>query len=334
MFYTMVLDNINYFSRGGLLRRNGDSVRDELEVVFFIWANASRVRSALESCLFSKWESMKMRVLQSFIVVLMVSVMIAMVGNVNAETITDANLLQGKSVSASSDYGAVAGVPAFSPSNATDGTTAQHVFAGTGDLYTDTQFRLVVSGIDSNFNLIRLWRDITEQVRVPAQALIKSSTSATSMLYNHPDWSTDASTTLATVPSITFNEDGYADFAVDVPTGTTNLHFDFGGVDSLGNAWGPRIVEVQAFFRVVPGDANSDGYVDSADSAILAQHWLQASDATWAMGDFNGDEKVNDIDATLLATNWCPQPLASVPEPGVLVLLTGILLAAGLRRRK
>ena len=271
MFYTMVLDNINYFSRGGLLRRNGDSVRDELEVVFFIWANASRVRSALESCLFSKWESMKMRVLQSFIVVLMVSVMIAMVGNVNAETITDANLLQGKSVSVSSNFTAGTGAGAYYASNATDGTAAQCLFWGVADGSTDSQFRLVVRGIGSDFNLIRLWRDTGDSTRVPAQALIKSSTNATSMLYNHPDWSTSASTTLANVASITFNANGYADFAVDAPAGTNNLYFDFGGVDSQGNARGLRIVEVQAF-QAVP-EPSSLALLGCAVAGLLAYAW-------------------------------------------------------------
>ena len=81
------------------------------------------------------------------------------------------------------------------------------------------------------------------------------------------------------------------------------------------------------------GDADGNGYVDSDDVAMLAQNWLQDTDATWAMGDFNQDGAVNDIDATLLAANWNPQS-ASVPEPGALVLLTGILSAIGMRQRK
>lgn len=72
------------------------------------------------------------------------------------------------------------------------------------------------------------------------------------------------------------------------------------------------------------GDANGDTYIDADDVAILAQHWQQDSDATWAMGDFNHDGMVNDIDATLLAANWNPQA-ASVPEPTlVTVLLSGL----------
>ncbi len=78
------------------------------------------------------------------------------------------------------------------------------------------------------------------------------------------------------------------------------------------------------------GDANGDGFVDSADASILAQHWLQEFGATWADGDFNRDGAVNDIDATILAANW-QSHLANVPEPSTLVLLAGMLLLGLLR---
>ena len=87
---------------------------------------------------------------------------------------------------------------------------------------------------------------------------------------------------------------------------------------------------------LIAGDANGDGFVDADDVAILSQHWLQEAGATWADGDFNHDGKVNDVDATLLACNWNPQT-ANVPEPSVLVLLSGLSLSfIGLmeRRRK
>ena len=53
-----------------------------------------------------------------------------------------------------------------------------------------------------------------------------------------------------------------------------------------------------------PGDANRDGTVNNADSAIVSANWLMQTGATWADGDFNNDGRVNDIDATLMAANW------------------------------
>ena len=46
------------------------------------------------------------------------------------------------------------------------------------------------------------------------------------------------------------------------------------------------------------------------------------------MGDFNGDGIVDDKDATLLSANWGAGSAggnASVPEPGSLILLIGLV---------
>ena len=82
----------------------------------------------------------------------------------------------------------------------------------------------------------------------------------------------------------------------------------------------------------LPGDADGDGDVDADDAATLAANWLTGPDATWFLGDFNDDGYVNDIDATMLATNWTGA-MASVPEPGVFVLLAGAMLLLIIRRR-
>jgi autotransporter-associated beta strand protein len=84
------------------------------------------------------------------------------------------------------------------------------------------------------------------------------------------------------------------------------------------------------------GDANSDGFVDDKDASALGAHWLM-SDATWEMGDFNGDHNVNDADAAILAAHWGEGVgEESVPEPGSLALLAGIVVMGllCLRRRK
>ena len=82
----------------------------------------------------------------------------------------------------------------------------------------------------------------------------------------------------------------------------------------------------------VPGDANDDGYVDSADAAILASNWL-ATGASWWMGDFNDDGVVDDVDATMLASNWQPAG-SSVPEPGIAAMLLAGLLSLVLCSRR
>ncbi|HLA83319.1 MAG TPA: dockerin type I domain-containing protein [Thermoguttaceae bacterium] len=84
-----------------------------------------------------------------------------------------------------------------------------------------------------------------------------------------------------------------------------------------------------------PGDANYDGRVDSADAAVLADHWGDSS-VTWAMGDFNLDGTVNARDASILAANWNPAGNESnpVPEPSAFVLLAAMGALGLLRRRR
>lgn len=89
----------------------------------------------------------------------------------------------------------------------------------------------------------------------------------------------------------------------------------------------------------IPGDANHDGKVDGSDVTILAGNWQVLSGATWSMGDFNGDKKVDGSDVTILAGNWqygVSTTAASVPEPGMFLLLLGAIAAlfAGHRVRR
>ncbi|MBN1912465.1 MAG: exo-alpha-sialidase [Pirellulales bacterium] len=84
----------------------------------------------------------------------------------------------------------------------------------------------------------------------------------------------------------------------------------------------------------LPGDANNDGVVDALDAQRLAENWL-SGDATWNKGDFNGDLVVNDLDASILAANWgAGVEGSSVPEPGCVALLVGLLSMAIVRRVK
>ena len=83
------------------------------------------------------------------------------------------------------------------------------------------------------------------------------------------------------------------------------------------------------------GDANNDGVVNDVDASILGAHWHMQSGATWADGDFNNDQKVDDRDAAILAAHWgATGAEGSVPEPSTLVLLLGLMLGAGIVRRR
>ncbi len=78
---------------------------------------------------------------------------------------------------------------------------------------------------------------------------------------------------------------------------------------------------------LLTGDANTDRTTDFKDYVILERNF-GASGATWAMGDFNGDSHVDFKDYVLLEQSFGK----SVPEPGVLALLTCGAFAA-IRRR-
>ncbi len=59
--------------------------------------------------------------------------------------------------------------------------------------------------------------------------------------------------------------------------------------------------------KVIPGDANLDGLVGSADLALLGANWGlhgQAGGAMWGLGDFSGDGTVGSADLALLGANW------------------------------
>ncbi len=113
-----------------------------------------------------------------------------------------------------------------------------------------------------------------------------------------------------------------------------------------GSVWGDLAMEdgfdtanfcikayVTAAPELIPGDANDDGMVNAVDASILADNWGK-DEATWGMGDFNDDGVVGPADAVILAAHWgYGTTEASVPEPGVGVLLAGLLIGVTLRRR-
>ena len=95
----------------------------------------------------------------------------------------------------------------------------------------------------------------------------------------------------ATIEGTPYFEQVYLDFRTLETDGTGKIYFDLAAeVDRV-------VYEV--------GDANGDGWVNTADASILAANW-QSTGAAWEDGDFNGDGIVNDLDGTLLAANWTP----------------------------
>jgi hypothetical protein len=144
----------------------------------------------------------------------------------------DANLLSGKDVVASSQYGG------YLASAATDGTAAQHVFAD-----GDSAMRLVIHGLNSAVQQIRMWRNTTDTNRVPAQVTIRSSTSDNAALTD--TFETSLIQAMALGPAAF--TDGCLTINVNAPAGTRSLYVDFGGADASGSPHGDRIVEIQAF---------------------------------------------------------------------------------------
>jgi hypothetical protein len=105
----------------------------------------------------------------------------------------------------------------------------------------------------------------------------------------------------------------------------------------------------QYYATFTPGDANTDGAVDSADLLTLAQNYGLATDACWPGGDFNSDAAVDFADLLALAQNYTAGPGVSagapadqqadwalarsiVPEPTMLGAV-GVMMALAVRRR-
>lgn len=94
-------------------------------------------------------------------------------------------------------------------------------------------------------------------------------------------------------------------------------------------------------FIGLPGDANTDGIVNSQDIALVASNWLAAG--TGVAGDVNGDGIVNSQDIAAISSSWGRNsgalstgagPSAAVPEPAsVLPLVCGAAIAALSMRR-
>lgn len=151
--------------------------------------------------------------------------------------VSDPNLLSGLAVKASSEYAG------YSAAAATDGLASQLVFADGSD-----DMRLVVYGFNSTVKQIRIWRDVNDPNRVPASVTIRSSVGANRLVTDN--FESSLVETFVLGPNAFC--DGYATINVNAPEGTQSLMFDFGDVDSNGNHYGDRIMEIQAFSTPEP----------------------------------------------------------------------------------
>ena len=72
-------------------------------------------------------------------------------------------------------------------------------------------------------------------------------------------------------------------------------------VDGHQNQTGNIVLNLELH---IPGDANLDGRVDSADLNALALNWHRTDADQWSQGDFDGNGIVNSGDLNILALNW------------------------------
>ena len=129
-----------------------------------------------------------------------------------------------------------------------------------------------------------------------------------------------------------------------VPTGPLDIIgvFDQDATDNVCGTDGYRMwaLSPDDFLKagLLPGDANMDDVVDDRDATIMATNWGKpfSDGAKWRHGDFSGDGQVNQDDAALLAEHWLQTPASdtAVPEPGMLLLLSGCGLMFWVLRKR
>lgn len=86
---------------------------------------------------------------------------------------------------------------------------------------------------------------------------------------------------------------------------------------------------------VLPGDANLDGVVNSADLQIMLANF-NLSGTNWLTGDFNGDGVTNsaDLQAILANFNLSSSMASPAPEPAAMAIPALLLCGALLKRRR
>ena len=92
------------------------------------------------------------------------------------------------------------------------------------------------------------------------------------------------------------------------------------------------------FVGTLPGDVNSDGFVDGDDLDVVISNW-GLTGAARRQGDLTGEGKVGGLDYNEVLNNWGagspPEPHGAIPEPATLALFgLGAWVSILGRRRK
>jgi hypothetical protein len=122
---------------------------------------------------------------------------------------------------------------------------------------------------------------------------------------------------------------------------TPAISYNATGITGVGfeGVWTVNNFQVQSgVVRVLAGDANFDGIVNSQDIALISSSWLGTGTNP---ADVNADGIVNAQDIALVASNWLQNSgpgraaASAVPEPTALtLLLTGLAAIVHCNRRR
>lgn len=138
---------------------------------------------------------------------------------------------------------------------------------------------------------------------------------------------------LAGTEPIGWRVDFVDSLAANIAEDVTHLRFDFPAVEN--GFTGLSEIDVFGVQQNVPGDANGDGLVNTADFIVISDHFLSDPSSTGADGDIDASGFVDEADFRM----WKNLPhdpdqlggdLQQIPEPITLLLASvGVLLLGG-----
>ena len=122
--------------------------------------------------------------------------------------------------------------------------------------------------------------------------------------------------------------------------GSSGLYNAFVNVRDRGGLIDTKAIQIIA---AIPGDANLDNRIDSADLGILGANY-NLRNRNWAQADFNNDGLVDVADLGILSANWSSLSLSdaalvngtlpqTIPEPTSFILLAALIATLSPRHR-